>query len=141
MEVRRGLCVLHDDSRIATWGDPMKVYPGTVPSSLTGHSGATIQVWRMRDLDAAATLPLVRAKGGLFMTVKDAYEFAAPVGGWAAVWADPAAVLATPKAPIPIPDSGADGVRVWEPGAARVIASVMALSGPNARVPVLPVGE
>lgn len=126
--------VLHDDSRIATWDHCTKVFPGTTTDALA-YPGVTIQIWRMRDLDAAARNPRTRESGAETMTAGDLANWGRPATGetWptaaARLWDNPNEVLA------------AEGVcwlrgRTLTDPAMRVALRALALGGPNARIEV-----
>lgn len=79
MAGRRRSCVLHDDSRITVWDHCMKVYPSTTVDSL-GFSGATVQVWRIADLEVVMRRPeRLLPDGRATMTAGD-------LAGWARPW-------------------------------------------------------
>lgn len=80
MEKRRKMAVLHDDSRIVVWDHCVKVYPKTIRDSL-GYSGVTIRVWRMSDLEAATTTPVINGTDGPFMATGDMRQWVQPATG------------------------------------------------------------
>lgn len=136
MAQRRANAVLHDDSRVAVWANPTKVYPGTTVDSL-GFAGVTIRVWRLNDLLAAANRPVVSVDGREFMSAADLRAWGRPSNGasWdevaEALWADPAAVLGAGEGPVVL-----KGRAVSREGA-LVVLRALALRGPGARVEVV----
>lgn len=134
MEQRRTIAVLHDDSCIVAWDRPQKVYPAATPDAL-GYPGVTIEVFRMNDLDLAATRPVVSHEGGLGMRAADFASWVRHNSGqaWASVaarlWQDPAMVFnAAPVAMI-------QGRTVAD-SAALTGLRVLALEGPAGIVPI-----
>lgn len=80
MEQRRKQAVLHDDSRIVVWDHCVKVYPKTTPDSL-GYSGVAIRIWRMSDVEAAATTPTITRDDTQLMTTGDMRQWVRPATG------------------------------------------------------------
>lgn len=136
MADRRKRTVLHDDSRIVAWDHCMKVYPATTVDSL-GFSGATIQVWRMADLEVAARRPARTADGLAVMSAADVACWGRPLTGetWAQaaerLWADPGAVLAAADGPVVLRGRGLSD------DALRTVLRLLALSGPTSTVAVI----
>lgn len=137
MMQRRSVAVLHDDSRIVAWGDPHKVYPSKAPASLA-HAGATIQVWRIEDLNAAARFPALPDRDGvLWMRAADAWEWMRPADGrtWPVVaadaWAtDAAGVVAAHGGTVMLRGRAVDPAGVW------VVLAAIAMGGPDTPVRV-----
>lgn len=127
---REAHSVLVEDSRIAAWGQPLKVYPNTIPTSL-GYAGTLIQIWRMADLEAAARRPFVTVDGALRARAGDLRSWARPDTGqsWSELsgelWSDPAAVLGLDGAPVELL-----GRAITAQGARSVLAA-LALHGPD----------
>lgn len=135
MEARRGDCILHDDAKIVAWDHVSKVYPGQRPDALA-HSGVTIRVWRMQDLDAADRRPTLVRGGVTGMLAADLRAWARPLSreSWDEVatrlWSDPGGVLDA---------SGAVSLRgrgITDDGA-RLVLRALALHGHEAFLPVL----
>lgn len=132
---RRTRAVLHDDSRIAVWDHVTKVYPSTTVDSL-GYSGATIQVWRMSDLEAARRRPVIVEDGATWMQAVDLRTWARPTTGqtWdeaaADLWADPQTILASLGQPVALRGQG-----IGHEGMRTVLAT-LALRSPQARIRV-----
>lgn len=134
MAQRRKQAVLHDDSRIADWDHCVKVYPSTIPDSL-GYSGVTIRVWRMSDLEAAHSRPVVDGEKGSWMTAGDMRQWVQPSSG--ETW--PEITQRLLEEPQEIPELTAP-IRVIrrtldEDGARRLLAELLA-NGPAAQLPV-----
>lgn len=143
---RRKASVLHDDSRIVEWL-AAKVLPAATNSPLTGRHpaalevpGAAIQIWTKASLEAAARRPVITLDDGTqAMVLADLRQWARPLDWptWedaaAAVWADPASVLAS-SGPVSLKGRGLDTENV------KKVIFWLATSNPATVVPVI-VGE
>lgn len=135
MEQRRSQAVLHDDSRIVVWNHCVKAYPGTIPDSL-GYSGVTIRIWRMADLEAAATTPVITTPDGQWMTAGDMRQWTQPATGetWEELshrlLANPQQATNATSDPILITRRTVD-----DHGAHRLLTSLLAY-GPTHQLPV-----
>jgi len=135
MNQRRAQAVLHDDSRIVVWDHCVKAYPGTIPDSL-GYSGVTIRIWRMADLEAAATTPVITTPDGhQWMTAGDMRQWTQPATGetWPELTQrllEAPQVLSEPTTPLCITG------RTIDDESARRVLTVLCAHGPDHPVPV-----
>lgn len=137
---RAAASVLVDDSRIAAWGEPLKIYPSTIPTSL-GYAGTLIQVWRLADLESVSRRPVVRVGEVERAAAGDLRSWARPDTGqtWdelsSELWGDPEAVFAAQGRPVELLGRAisADG--------ARTVLAAMALHGPQHQVAIEAAGR
>lgn len=135
MEKRRKQAVLHDDSRIVVWDHCVKVYPKTTQDSL-GYSGVTIRIWRMSDLESAATTPIITGTDSPFMTAGDMRQWVQPATG--ETW--PEITHRLLEEPQNTPDS-TDPIRITrrtvdDTGARRLLVALLS-HGPAHAIPVI----
>lgn len=134
---RAARSILVEDSRIAAWGQPLKVYPNTIPTSL-GYPGTLIQVWRMSELEKVGRRPVMSTAEGEYASAGDLRAWGRPGTGqsWeeaaAALWSDPAVVLSADGQPVEL-----FGQALGE-AAMRTVLAALALHGPEHRLRVVP---